>query len=239
MIDIQLQHRMTHQFSLPDNLVNLKVLVVGEAGVGKSSLMLSFTDEKFMPDILPTVGLDFRVKVVEQAGYSVKLSIWDTAGQERFKNISSAYYRGAQGVVLVFDITDRRTFNNLDVWLAELEKYGGEKMVKVVVGNKRDQVSGLDDSPNCLYLTVFTTVQLHKRRVDYDEGKDWADQRGFIYQETSAKDKSNVESVFHVMVERILQQPDMWSQETEEAGGHQVLRTLTDRKARSDSQCCV
>ena len=114
---------------------------MGEAGGGKSSLMLSFTDEKFRPDILPTVGLDFRVKVVEQAGYSVKLSIWDTAGQERFKNISSAYYRGAQGVVLVFDITDRRTFTNLDIWLAELEKHGGEKMVKVVVGNKSDQVS--------------------------------------------------------------------------------------------------
>ena len=140
---------MTHHhyhYLLPDNLVNLKVLVVGEAGVGKSSLMLSFTDEKFMPDILPTVGLDFRVKVVEQSGYSVKLSIWDTAGQERFKNISSAYYRGAQAVLLAFDITDRRTFTNLDIWLAELEKHGGEKMVKVVVGNKSDQVSGLTES---------------------------------------------------------------------------------------------
>ena len=136
---------MTHPFFPADNLVNLKVLVVGEAGVGKSSLMLSFTEEKFRPDILPTVGLDFRVKVVEQAGYSVKLSIWDTAGQERFKNISSAYYRGAQGVVLVFDITDRRTFTNLDIWLAELEKHGGEKMVKVVVGYKSVQVSGLTD----------------------------------------------------------------------------------------------
>ena len=228
---------LTHQFSWSDNLVNLKVLVVGEAGVGKSSLMLSFTDEKFRPDILPTVGLDFRVKVVEQAGYSVKLSIWDTAGQERFKNISSAYYRGAQGVILVYDITDRRTFNNLDLWLAELEKYGGEKMVKVVVGNKRDQVGGLTA---CLALTHFITVQLHKRRVNYDEGKDWAEQRGFIYKETSAKDKSNVEVVFHCMVERILQQPDMWSRETsEEGGGHQVLRTLTDRRARSETQCCA
>ena len=122
-------------------MVNLKVLVVGETGVGKSSLMLRYTDEKFMADILPTVGLDFRVKVMELAGYSVKVSIWDTAGQERFKNISSAYYRGAQGVVLVYDITERRTFQNLDGWLEELDRYGGEKMVKVVVGNKRDQVT--------------------------------------------------------------------------------------------------
>ena len=122
-------------------MVNLKVLVVGETGVGKSSLMLRYTDEKFMADILPTVGLDFRVKVMELAGYSVKVSIWDTAGQERFKNISSAYYRGAQGVVLVYDITERRTFQNLDGWLEELDRYGGTEMVKVVVGNKRDQVS--------------------------------------------------------------------------------------------------
>lgn len=117
------------------------MLVVGETGVGKSSLMLRYTDEKFMADILPTVGLDFRVKVMELAGYSVKVSIWDTAGQERFKNISSAYYRGAQGVVLVYDITERRTFQNLDGWLEELDRYGGAEMVKVVVGNKRDQVS--------------------------------------------------------------------------------------------------
>ena len=115
--------------------------MVGETGVGKSSIMLRYTDEKFMPDILPTVGLDFRVKVMELAGYSVKISIWDTAGQERFKNISSSYYRGAQGVVLVYDITERRTFNNLGRWLEELDRYGGEKMVKVVVGNKRDQVT--------------------------------------------------------------------------------------------------
>ena len=118
---------------------------MGETGVGKSSLMLRYTDEKFMADILPTVGLDFRVKVMELAGYSVKVSIWDTAGQERFKNISSAYYRGAQGVVLVYDITERRTFQNLDGWLEELDRYGGAEMVKVVVGNKRDQVSGLTD----------------------------------------------------------------------------------------------
>ena len=71
------------------------------------------------------------------------------------------------------------------------------------------------------------------------EGKAWAEQRGFIYTETSAKDKSNVDSVFHSMVERILQEPDMWSQETEEAGGHQILRTLIDRKARSETQCCA
>jgi len=203
-----------------DNLVNLKVLVVGETGVGKSSLMLRYTDEKFMADILPTVGLDFRVKVMELAGYSVKISIWDTAGQERFKNISSSYYRGAQGVVLVYDITERRTFNNLARWLTELERYGGEKMVKVVVGNKRDQI--------------------HKRSVSYDEGKDWADQRGFLFTETSARDRSNVELVFQQLVGSILQEPGMWSEEGGEGGGGiQVLRTQDTRQQDRGGQCCI
>ena len=88
-------------------------------------------------------------------------------------------------------------------------------------------------------LLLFA-VQLHNRSVKYEEGKDWADQRGFLYRETSAKNRSNVEAVFDCLVERVLQQPDMWSRQTEEAGGgHQVLRTLIDQKARSNTQCCA
>ena len=103
------------------------------------SLMLRFTEEKFSTDILPTVGLDFRVKVMDHKGYSVKQSIWDTAGQERVKNITSAYYRVAHGVVLVYDLTSRRSFENLDNWLLEEAKYNTDKkIVKLVVGNKND-----------------------------------------------------------------------------------------------------
>jgi len=116
-----------------DNLVNLKVLVVGDSGVGKSSLMLRYTDDKFHHDLFPTVGLDFRVKVTEHNGFSVKLCIWDTAGQERFRNISSAYYRGAQGVVLVYDVTSAKTLVNLDTWLQELNQYESKEadMIKL------------------------------------------------------------------------------------------------------------
>ena len=92
---------------------------MGETGVGKSSLMLRYTDEKFMPDILPTVGLDFRVKVMELAGYSVKISIWDTAGQERFQSLGVAFYRGADCCVLTYDVTAPNTFKSLDSWRDE------------------------------------------------------------------------------------------------------------------------
>lgn len=174
-----------------ENLVSLKVVVLGEAGVGKSSLMLRFTEEKFSSDILPTVGIDFRVKVVEHRGYSVKLSIWDTAGQERFRNITAAYYRGAQGVVLVYDITSRRTFEKIGSWLLEEERHNGDqKTVKLLVGNKSDRGG--------------------RRRVAVQEGKDWADRFNMLFVETSAKDSSGVEQAFMELVDRVLQTPGLW-----------------------------
>lgn len=174
-----------------ESLVSLKVLVLGEAGVGKSSLMLRFTEEKFTPDILPTVGIDFRVKVVEHRGYSVKLAIWDTAGQERFRNITAAYYRGAQAVVLVYDITNRRTFEKIGGWLQEEERHNGNKTVKLLVGNKSDRAS--------------------RRKVTVQEGKDWADRFNMIFVETSAKDACCVEQAFLELVDRVLQSPGLWA----------------------------
>ena len=188
-----------------DNLVNLKILVIGEAGVGKSSLMLRFTEEKISTDILPTVGLDFRVKVMDHKGYSVKLSIWDTAGQERFKNITSAYYRGAHGVVLVYDLTSRRSFENLDNWLLEEAKYNSDKKtMKLVVGNKTDQKG--------------------RRKVSPEEGKNWAEQRGFIFLETSAKSSSGVEPAFYQLVDKILQEPALWEKEGGKMGQQEIVQ---------------
>lgn len=176
-----------------DNLVNLKVLVVGDSGVGKSSLMLRYTDDKFHHDLLPTVGLDFRVKVLEHNGFSVKLCIWDTAGQERFRNISSAYYRGAQGVVLVYDVTSAKTLVNLDTWLQELNQYESKEadMIKIVVGCKSDQI--------------------HRRQVSPEQGAEWAQNRGLIFLEASSKSLQGVDAVFTLLVDQILQNPQVWS----------------------------
>jgi len=175
-----------------ENLVSLKVLILGEAGVGKSSLMLRFTEEKFSTEVLPTVGIDFRVKVLEHRGYSVKLSIWDTAGQERFRNITAAYYRGAQGVVLVYDITNRRSFEKIGSWLEEEERHnaGDRKTVKLLVGNKCDRGG--------------------RRRVPAQEARSWADRYDMLFIETSAKDASGVEKAFLELVDRVLQTPGLW-----------------------------
>ena len=104
-------------------LTNLKILIIGESGVGKSSLLLRFTDDQFDPDQEATIGVDFKVKVIDNNGNKVKLAIWDTAGQERFRTLTPSYYRGAQGAILVYDISSRESFQKVEDWLNELETY--------------------------------------------------------------------------------------------------------------------
>ncbi|KAJ7389805.1 Ras- protein Rab-18 [Desmophyllum pertusum] len=123
-----------------DVLATLKILIIGESGVGKSSLLLRFTDDTFDPDIGATIGVDFKVKTLTVDGNKAKLAIWDTAGQERFRTLTPSYYRGAQGVILVYDTSSRETFEKLEEWLNEVEMYSTKKdVIKMLVGNKIDK----------------------------------------------------------------------------------------------------
>ncbi|KAM9657041.1 ras-related protein Rab-18-B-like isoform 1-T1 [Morphnus guianensis] len=119
--------------------LTLKLLLVGDSAVGKSSLLLRFTDGAFEPCLKPTIGVDFKVKKMVVDGHAVQLAIWDTAGQERFRTLTPSYYRGAQGVVLVYDVTRKDTFAGLESWLNELEMYTKSNTVKMLVGNKTDK----------------------------------------------------------------------------------------------------
>merc|ERR1719430_499356 len=122
-----------------DVLTTLKILIIGESGVGKSSLLLRFTDDAFDPEISATIGVDFKVKVISIDGNKVKLAIWDTAGQERFRTLTPSYYRGGQGAILVYDVTNRDSFARIENWLAELDTYStNTDIVKMLVGNKCD-----------------------------------------------------------------------------------------------------
>jgi Ras-related protein Rab-18 len=123
-------------------LTTLKLLIIGESGVGKSSLLLRFTDDLFDPEMSATIGVDFKVKTLQiESGNRAKLAIWDTAGQERFRTLTPSYYRGAQGAILVYDVTCRETFTKLDVWLNELETFSNKPdIVKMLVANKIDKV---------------------------------------------------------------------------------------------------
>eukprot|EP00629_Pelagomonadales_sp_RCC1024_P013061 CAMPEP_0119275770 /NCGR_PEP_ID=MMETSP1329-20130426/14382_1 /TAXON_ID=114041 /ORGANISM="Genus nov. species nov., Strain RCC1024" /LENGTH=198 /DNA_ID=CAMNT_0007276183 /DNA_START=213 /DNA_END=806 /DNA_ORIENTATION=- len=169
-----------------DNL--LKVLLIGDAGVGKSSMLLRFTDNTFDENLGSTIGVDFKVKMVEAGGKRIKLTLWDTAGQERFRTLTSSYYRGAQGIILVYDVTRRDTFDNLQHWLEEVEVYtpgSGSEVVKLLVGNKIDR----------------------EAVVPRADAEDWARRKGMLFSEASAKASVGVDQAFDEIVEKILENP--------------------------------
>jgi len=163
----------------PDYDYLFKLLLIGDSGVGKSCLLLRFADDTYTESYISTIGVDFKIRTIEQDQKTVKLQIWDTAGQERFRTITSSYYRGAHGIIIVYDVTDRESFNNVKHWITEIDKYAAEGVNKLLVGNKSDLQS--------------------KKVVSYDEAKDLADSLGVQFLETSAKNAHNVEEAFNMM----------------------------------------
>ena len=167
----------------PDYDYLFKLLLIGDSGVGKSCLLLRFADDTYTESYISTIGVDFKIRTIELEGKTVKLQIWDTAGQERFRTITSSYYRGAHGIIVVYDVTDESTFANVKQWLQEIERYACEGVNKLLVGNKADLTSS--------------------KAVDFDAAKQLADELGIPFLETSAKDATNVEQAFLTMAKQI------------------------------------
>ena len=160
-----------------------KVLIIGDSSVGKSNILLRFSDDKFHDTFLPTIGVDFKIKNLNVNGKPIKLNIWDTAGQERFKTITSAYYKGSHGVVIVYDITDKEGFNNVPNWINEAKKHAGPNIAKILVGNKCD-------------LT-------QERKVTTQEAREFADREGMQFFECSAKAKINISEIFEALTKQM------------------------------------
>ncbi|KAL3898841.1 MAG: hypothetical protein SGCHY_002467 [Lobulomycetales sp.] len=160
-----------------------KLLLIGDSGVGKSCLLLRFADDTYTESYISTIGVDFKIRTIELEGKTVKLQIWDTAGQERFRTITSSYYRGAHGIIVVYDVTDQETFNNVKQWLQEIDRYANEGVNKLLVGNKSDLTG--------------------KKVVDYNAAKEFADSLTIPFLETSAKNATNVEQAFLTMAKQI------------------------------------
>lgn len=172
--------------------------MIGDAAVGKSSMLIRFTDDAFDEHIQSTIGVDFKVKHLELNNKRIKLTVWDTAGQERFRTLTSSYYRGAQGVVMVYDVTRRDSFDNLEHWLKEVKLYSpndGEGVVKLLVGNKID----LPDSEEGEF----------ERQIDRQEAEEWAMNQGMLFLEASAKTRTGVQESFMEVVHKILEDPDL------------------------------
>ncbi|CAD6240569.1 GSCOCG00008850001-RA-CDS [Cotesia congregata] len=171
-------------------LTTLKLLMIGESNVGKSSILLRFTEDEFNENIQNTVGMDYKTKQVNIDGNVVKLAIWDTAGQERFRTLTPSYYRDGQGAILMYDVTDRNTFVKLETWLDELNTYCNKsEIVKMVVGNK---------------------IDLPDRQVTTEEGLNFARRHQTLYIESSAKTADGVKCCFEELVQKILQTPGLW-----------------------------
>ncbi|XP_061966661.1 probable protein phosphatase 2C 11 [Populus nigra] len=194
-----------------------KLLLIGDSGVGKSTLLLSFTSKNF-EDLSPTIGVDFKVKHVTIGGKKLKLAIWDTAGQERFRTLTSSYYRGAQGIIMVYDVTRRETFTNLsEIWAKEIDLYStNQDCIKMLVGNKVDKES--------------------ERVVTKKEGIDFAREYGCLFLECSAKTRVNVEQCFEELVLKILETPSLLAE-----GSSGVKKNIFKQKPPEDvttSSCC-
>ncbi|MED6109171.1 Ras- protein RABA6a [Stylosanthes scabra] len=160
-----------------------KAVLIGDSGVGKSNLLSRFAKDEFRLDSKPTIGVEFAYRNIKVADKLIKAQIWDTAGQERFRAITSSYYRGALGALLVYDITRRSSFENTRKWMVELREFGGKDMVVILVGNKCD----LEQT----------------REVEEEEGKCFAEGEGLCFMETSALKNLNVDQVFLQMITRI------------------------------------
>lgn len=116
-----------------------KFLLIGNSGVGKSCILMRYADNSFTENFFNTIGVDFKIRNVEHEGKIIKLQIWDTAGQERFRTITCSYYRGAHGIIIVYDVTDRESFESVKYWMEEIDRYANESVISLLVGNKTDR----------------------------------------------------------------------------------------------------
>lgn len=202
-----------------------KVVLIGDSGVGKSNLLSRFTRNEFNLESKSTIGVEFATRSIQVDGKTIKAQIWDTAGQERYRAITSAYYRGAVGALLVYDIAKHLTYENVERWLRELRDHADANIVIMLVGNKSDL--------------------RHLRAVPTDEAKSFAETNQLSFIETSALDSTNVETAFHNILTEIYrivsqkQLPDGPAAGGRPGGGDPInLGATQNENAAGNRKCC-
>ncbi|CAH8476761.1 unnamed protein product [Heterobilharzia americana] len=160
-----------------------KLLLIGDSGVGKTSILFRFSEDEFNSTFIATIGIDFKIRTIDIDGKKIKLQIWDTAGQERFRTITTAYYRGAMGIMLVYDVTNRCSFSSIKTWMNNIDQHGNQDVERMLLGNKCDA----DEA----------------REIPYKEGLEYANSHGIRFMETSAKSGINVTEAFKALAQDI------------------------------------
>ena len=160
-----------------------KIVLIGDTSVGKTNILSKYLTDEFDPESKATVGVEFGTKNFKIENNIVKVQIWDTAGQERYRSITNAYYKGAKGALLVYDITNKKSFDNLDKWISDLKINGDEKISIVLLGNKSDLEN--------------------QRVISTEEGKNKAELFKFAFMETSALNGNNIERAFDELIKEV------------------------------------
>ncbi|XP_020101767.1 ras-related protein RABA2a-like [Ananas comosus] len=203
-----------------------KVVLIGDSGVGKSNLLSRFTRNHFSLDSKSTIGVEFASRTLQVEGRTIKAQIWDTAGQERYRAITSAYYRGALGALLVYDVTKATTFENVSRWLKELRDHADSNIVVMLIGNKTDLK--------------------HLRTVAAEDAASFAEREGLSFIETSALEATNVEKAFQIIlteIYRIISKKPLSAEDSGRgpAGGVKEGQTIAVSAADAGGmrkQCC-
>lgn len=193
-----------------------KLVLIGDSGVGKSCLLLRFADDSFTDSYISTIGVDFRFRTVTIDKKTVKLQIWDTAGQERFRTITSAYYRGAHGIIMVYDVTSDESFEHVEEWLSEVNRHASESTIKLLVGNKADLVD--------------------KKAVPAEKASQFAENLGISFLETSAKNATNVETAFLTMAQELIAAREASGVDSGKTGD--VVLKPVGRGSKRGQKCC-
>ena len=188
-----------------------KVLLLGDSAVGKTCFLLKYTDKTFQEIHMSTIGLDYRLKTIKlKSGKNIKLQIWDTAGQDRFRAITKNYYKGANGIILIYDVTSLQTYENIKTWVNQIKEEAPQNVVIFIAGNKIDMEE--------------------ERKVTTEEGKRLAEEFGYPFYETSAKDDININEIFDDLVEKV----DSIYSKLEGSGG--TNKQLS--KGKNKNGCC-
>ena len=194
-----------------------KVLLLGNSDVGKSSIILRYVDQIWSDTFVPTIGVDFKVKTVQVDNKNIKMQIWDTAGQERFRTVISTYFRGSHGLFLIYDITNRDSFKNLENWLSEIEENANKNVLKILIGNKCD----LEND----------------REIKTEEGQAFANRNGMQFMETSAKMNTNINESFEALAKLMIKFSTDKNNAINKAD-IKVLKNSTGKDLNTKKGCC-